>query len=53
MLSAKPGKLDALVEAVPGLIGKIRDIKGKIGKDKSETTEEDKPEDNQPENPGY
>jgi uncharacterized spore protein YtfJ len=55
LLSAKPGKLDALVEAVPGLIGKIKDIKGKIGKDKSETTEtkENKSEDNPPENPGY
>ncbi len=54
LLSAKPGKLDALVEAVPGLIGKIRDIKGKISKGKSDIDEEPKPEDNPPpENPGY
>jgi len=54
MLSAKPGKLDALVEAVPGLIGKIRDIKGKMGKDKPETVEESKSEDPPPpETPGY
>ncbi len=54
LLSAKPGKLDALVEAVPGLIGKIRDIKGKISKDKKEPHEEPKPDDSPPpENPGY
>jgi uncharacterized spore protein YtfJ len=53
LLSAKPGKLDALVEAVPGLIGKIKDIKGQLGKDKSESTEEHEHEDSQPENPGY
>jgi uncharacterized spore protein YtfJ len=27
LLSAKPGKLDALVEAVPALFGKVREIK--------------------------
>ena len=54
LLSAKPGKLDALVEAVPGLIGKIKDIKNKISKDKSEKSEEHNPDDDSPhENPGY
>jgi len=54
MLSAKPGKLDALVEAVPGLIGKIKDIKDKMGKDKSETSSDNEPEEIPPtDNPGY
>ncbi len=54
LLSAKPGKLDALVEAVPGLIGKIKDIKSKMSKDKSKTHTEDSPEENPPdENPRY
>lgn len=44
MLSAKPGKLDALVEAVPGLLGKIKDIRGKMKKDKEESAEEGKSE---------
>ncbi|MFH2036146.1 MAG: spore germination protein GerW family protein [Candidatus Zixiibacteriota bacterium] len=35
MLPAKPGKLDALVEAVPGLFGKLRDMKDKMKKEKS------------------
>ena len=35
LLSAKPGKLDALVEAVPGLFGKIKDIRDSLKKDKS------------------
>lgn len=34
LLSAKPGKLDALVEAVPGLFGKIKDIRDSLKKDK-------------------
>jgi uncharacterized spore protein YtfJ len=42
MLSAKPGKLDALVEAVPGLIGKIKDIKDKMKKDDSGSDDNDK-----------
>ena len=54
MLSAKPGKLDALVEAVPGLIGKIKSIKDKIRKDKGDEPSEDKSEEKPPEdNPGY
>jgi len=46
LLSAKPGKLDALVEAVPGLFGKIRDMRDKMKKEKGEEvkTEEPKPE---------
>lgn len=34
LLSAKPGKLDALVEAVPGLFTKIRDLREKLKKEK-------------------
>ncbi len=34
LLSAKPGKLDALVEAIPDLFGKIKEFKGKISGDK-------------------
>lgn len=33
LLSAKPGKLDALVEAVPGLFGKIKDIRDSLKKE--------------------
>jgi len=33
LLSAKPGKLDALVEAVPGLFGKIKDMRDSFKKD--------------------
>lgn len=36
LLGAKPGKLDALVEAVPGLFGKLRDLKEKMKKEKGE-----------------
>jgi uncharacterized spore protein YtfJ len=36
MLSARPGKLDALVEAIPSLFGKIRDIKDKMKKGSGE-----------------
>nr|MBN2278828.1 sporulation protein [candidate division Zixibacteria bacterium] len=51
LLSAKPGKLDALVEAVPELIGKIRDVRDKMKKDKpAESSPEGNPGD---ENPGY
>lgn len=56
MLSAKQGKLDALVEAVPGLFGKLKDIRDKMKKDKGEDThtEEPKSEEKPPEsNPGY
>ncbi|MEW5923647.1 MAG: spore germination protein GerW family protein [Candidatus Zixiibacteriota bacterium] len=56
LLSAKPGKLDALVEAVPGLFGKLKDLRDKMKKDKGEDkpTEESKSEEKPPEsNPGY
>jgi len=57
LLSAKPGKLDALVEAVPELFGKIKSFKDKMGKDKDDGSSPDEPqEDNtSPENPtpGY
>lgn len=56
LLSAKPGKLDALVEAVPGLFGKIKDIRDKMKKDKGEDkpAEGSKPDEKPPEpNPGY
>lgn len=33
LLSAKPGKLDALIDAVPGLFGKIKDIRNSMKKD--------------------
>lgn len=33
LLSAKPGKLDALVDAVPGLFGKIKDFRDSMKKD--------------------
>ena len=36
LLSAKPGKLDALVEAVPDLFGKLRDLKSKMSKEKTD-----------------
>lgn len=44
MLSAKPGKLDALFDAVPGLFGKLKDIRDKIKKDKPDETKADKQE---------
>jgi len=56
MLSAKPGKLDALVDAVPGLFGKLKDMRDKMKKEKGEEkpVEEKPPEENPPENsPGY
>ncbi|PKK84225.1 MAG: sporulation protein [candidate division Zixibacteria bacterium HGW-Zixibacteria-1] len=56
LLSAKPGKLDALVEAVPGLFGKIKDIRDRMKKDKGEDkpAEEIKPDEKPPDpNPGY
>ena len=56
LLSAKQGKLDALVEAVPGLFGKLKDIRDKMKKDKGEDTpaQEQKSEEKPPEsNPGY
>lgn len=34
LLSAKPGKLDALVEAIPDLFGKLKELKGKMSKEK-------------------
>ncbi len=53
LLSAKPGKLDALVEAVPGLFGKIKDLKDKMSKDKEDkqSPEEPKSDDTPSENP--
>jgi len=42
LLSAKPGKLDALVEAVPGLFGKIKDIRNSMKKDESKPKEDNK-----------
>jgi len=56
LLSAKPGKMDALVEAVPALFGKLKEIKGSFSKDnkadeaKTEeaTTDEEKKDDNPP-----
>ena len=56
MLSAKPGKLDALVDAVPGLFGKLKDMRDKMKSEKKDDKPaEDKPaEENPPENnPGY
>jgi uncharacterized spore protein YtfJ len=56
LLSAKPGKLDALVDAVPGLFGKIKDIRDKMKKDKREEKagEVEHHEEKPPEqNPGY
>ncbi len=32
LLPAKPGKLDTLVEAIPGVVNKILDMRGKIQK---------------------
>lgn len=34
LLSAKPGKLDALVEAIPDLFGKIKELKSKMSHEK-------------------
>ena len=42
LLAAKPGKLDALVEAVPDLFGKLKNLKDKMSKDKGAS--EAKPE---------
>jgi len=39
MLSAKPGKLDALIEAVPGLFGKLKNMRSKMKDDKAEESE--------------
>jgi len=39
MLAAKPGKLDALVDAVPGLVNKLKDIREKTKKNKPEHEE--------------
>jgi uncharacterized spore protein YtfJ len=41
LLSAKPGKLDALVEAVPGLFGKIKEIRDSLKKDEGDTHREE------------
>ncbi len=41
LLSAKPGKLDALVEAVPGLFGKIKEIRDSFKKDEGDTHREE------------
>lgn len=41
LLLAKPGKLDTLIDAVPGLFGKIRDVRDKLKREKGE---EKKPE---------
>jgi len=51
LLAAKPGKLDALVEAVPDLFGKLKGLKDKMSKEKG--AEESKPEGETPsdENP--
>jgi len=50
LLGAKPGKLDALFEAVPDLFGKIKDMRDKMKKDKTETasTGDDNSPDNSP-----
>jgi uncharacterized spore protein YtfJ len=44
LLPAKPGKIDSLVEAIPGVVKKIMNLKGKIKKsddgDKSDKTPE-------------
>jgi len=63
MLTAKPGKLDALMDAVPGLFGKLKDMRDKMKAERGEKAEkeeekagdEEKPSpDNPPENnPGY
>ena len=62
MLSAKPGKLDALVDAVPGLFNKLKDMRDKMKKEKDEKadTGDSKPADENPpgenpseSNPGY
>lgn len=37
LLAAKPGKLDALVEAVPDLFGKLKSLKDKMSKEKGES----------------
>ena len=45
LLPAKPGKIDSIVEAIPGVVNKIMNLKGKIKKssdgDKSGTKAED------------
>jgi uncharacterized spore protein YtfJ len=53
LLSAKPGKLDALVEAVPELFGKIKNMKDKMSKDKGDSSSSDEPkaDNTPPENP--
>lgn len=62
LLSAKPGKLDALVDAVPGLFNKLKDMRDKMKKEKDEKSDpsESKPSDDNPpgenpseNNPGY
>ena len=58
LLSAKPGKLDALVEAVPDLFGKLKELKSKMSEKKGddntgpEMTESGIDEDT-PDNPTY
>jgi uncharacterized spore protein YtfJ len=52
LLSAKPGRLDALVDAVPALFGKVKELKDSLKKDKEEadkdktddSSDDDKPE---------
>ncbi|MCP4703017.1 MAG: sporulation protein [candidate division Zixibacteria bacterium] len=53
LLSAKPGKLDALVEAVPGLFGKIKDIRDSLKKDEPKANNEDTKENGEDGKPGY
>jgi len=47
LLSAKPGKLDALIDAVPALFGKVKDLKDQFsgddeGEGKSDKSGDDK-----------
>lgn len=48
LLSAKPGKLDALVEAVPGLFGKIKDIRDSMKKDEPKPSNDSAGENDKP-----
>lgn len=60
LLTAKPGKLDALVDAVPALFGKVRELRGAFGKDKESgekkeesSSDEQKPDDKPEGNVGW
>lgn len=55
LLSAKPGKLDALIDAVPALFGKVKDLKEQFTSDDSseKSDKSDNKSDDRSDQPGW